>query len=104
MAVDLCFVVVKFFNRLALTGVDTLLTRDISRSSAIQRAGRAGREVRVMSLQSLEFLTLFIGRRVLLPAVSGTRLRFDGTDIGARDSQMRSVSHYFGAEMSGYRH
>ena len=27
------------------TGVDTLLTRDISRSSATQRAGRAGREV-----------------------------------------------------------
>jgi HrpA-like RNA helicase len=26
------------------TGVDTLLTRDISRSSAMQRAGRAGRE------------------------------------------------------------
>jgi ATP-dependent RNA helicase DHX33 len=27
------------------TGLDTLLTRDISKSSAMQRAGRAGREV-----------------------------------------------------------
>jgi HrpA-like RNA helicase len=32
-------------TNLALTGVDTLLTRDISKSSAMQRAGRAGREV-----------------------------------------------------------
>jgi ATP-dependent RNA helicase DHX33 len=31
----------------SLLGFDTLLTRDITQSSAMQRAGRAGREVRV---------------------------------------------------------
>ena len=45
----------------ALIGVDTLLTRDISRSSAMQRAGRAGREVCVSLAQQAKFLTPLTG-------------------------------------------
>lgn len=44
----------------AFSGFDTLLTRDVTKSSATQRAGRAGREVRflatVMLIQSQIFL------------------------------------------------
>jgi HrpA-like RNA helicase len=40
---------------LALAGVDTLLTRDISKSSAMQRAGRAGREVCVHFFSTRSF-------------------------------------------------
>ena len=36
-------------------GIDTLLIRDISRSSAMQRAGRAGREVCVRPPNSWSF-------------------------------------------------
>ena len=35
------------------SGFDTLLTRDITKSSATQRAGRAGREVRLYSYVNL---------------------------------------------------
>ena len=52
-------------------GMDTLLTQDISRSSAMQRTGRAGREV----CGSLEDQSLFdslmfaVGTRCLLQAI-----------------------------------
>jgi HrpA-like RNA helicase len=37
------------------SGFDTLLTRDITKSSATQRAGRAGREVRFSSYRYVSF-------------------------------------------------
>lgn len=57
---------------LALTGVDTLLTRDISKSSAMQRAGRAGREVCGSSSMG-EVSDRLTGRWVLFSAVSKAR-------------------------------
>lgn len=36
--------IVRYAHRVHYSGFDTLLTKDITKSSALQRAGRAGRE------------------------------------------------------------
>ena len=46
------------------SGFDTLLTRDITKSSATQRAGRAGREVRFSSYRRGHSVANFLTKSV----------------------------------------
>ena len=59
----------KYSNEIA--GFDTLLTRDITKSSAMQRTGRAGREVSTSAEVLETTLITFLGSRILFPFIHG---------------------------------
>ena len=62
---------------LSIPGMETLLTQDISKSSAMQRAGRAGREVYIFNDYSARVLVWLwlTGKGLVFPIIHRGRLR-----------------------------